>query len=48
MAFFTEQDFIDYLNEELYPHLKSEKIKRLGSFNDEVPEEYRKYPYYNF
>lgn len=48
VAFYTEQDFIDYLNEELYPQLKSEKIKTLGSFDVGVPEEYERVPRYNF
>ena len=48
-AVFDETDFIEYLNTVLYPDKPSKKIKTFQSADDEeVPEEYRKYPYYNF
>ncbi len=48
VAFFTEVDFIEYLNTELYPQKKSIKLKTLGSFDDGVPEDYKHLPWYNF
>lgn len=48
-AVFDETDFIEYLNTVLYPDKPSKKIKTFQAADDEdVPEEYRKYPYYNF
>ena len=48
-AFFDEADFIEYLNTVLYPDKPSKKLKTFKAADDEdVPEEYRKYPYYNF
>lgn len=48
-AVFDETDFIEYLNTVLYPDKLSKKIKTFQAADDEdVPEEYRKYPYYNF
>jgi len=49
VACFTEEDFIEYLNTVLYPDKPSKKLKTFQAADDEeVPEEYRKYPYYNF
>ena len=49
VACYTEEDFIEYLNTVLYPDKPSKKIMTFQSADDEeVPEEYRKYPYYNF
>ena len=49
MCCFNEDDFIEYLNTVLYPDKPSKKIKTFKAADDEdVPEEYRKYPYYNF
>lgn len=48
VALFGAEDFIDYLNEELYPQFKSVKIKTLGSLDDGVPEEYKAIPRFNF
>ncbi len=48
-AVFDETDFIEYLNTVLYPDKPSIKLKTFQAADDEeVPEEYRKYPYYNF
>ncbi len=47
-AFFGVEDFIDYLNGELYPQCKSVKLKNLGSFDNGVPEEYQNTPWFNF
>ena len=43
-----ETDFIEYLNTVLYPDKPSKKIKTLCSFDDEVPEGYKRVPRYNF
>ena len=49
VAYYTEEDFIEYLNTVLYPDKPSKKLKTFKAADDEdVPEEYRKYPYYNF
>ena len=48
-AVFDETDFIEYLNTVLYPDKLSRKIKTFQAADDEdLPKEYRKYPYYNF
>ena len=48
-AVFDETDFIEYLNTVLYPDKPSKKIKTFQATDDEeMPEEYRKYPYHNF
>ncbi len=48
VACFTEEDFIDYLNEYLYPQFHSVKLKTLGSFDDGVPVRYQNFPWFNF
>ena len=46
---YNEEDFIEYLNTVLYPDRPSIKLKTFRAADgEEVPEEYRKYPYYNF
>lgn len=47
---YTEEDFIDYLNQYVYPHEKSVPIKNLGwtDFGKNLPEEYKGCPYFNF
>ena len=49
---FDETDFIEYLNNVVYPNHseKSRLIKELGYIDDidELPEKYRKLPYFNF
>lgn len=48
VAFYTVEDFIDYLNEVLYPQFCSREVERLGSFDEGIPEQYRNIPRYNF
>lgn len=48
VACFNVEDFIEYLNTALYPDKLSKKLKILCSFDDEVPEKYKRVPYYNF
>ena len=51
VACYGVEDFIEYLNIELYPQAKSVKIKTVGSFDSfvgGVPEEYRHIPWFNF
>ena len=48
VASYTEKDFIDYLNEWVFPDEKSVLVKELDCFIDDVPKEYRKTPKYNF
>ncbi len=47
---YTEADFIDYLNTYIFPEYKSEMIKNLGwtDLGENLPEEYKDYPYFNF
>ncbi len=48
--FFNEADFIDYLNEHLFPEQKSVFVKNLGwtELGNNLPAEYQKHPYFNF
>lgn len=48
IASYTEKDFIDYLNEWVFPDERSVLVKELGCFIDDVPKEYRKTPKFNF
>ena len=47
---FNEEDFIDYLNEVAFPEQKSVFVKNLGwtDIGDNLPEEYKNHPYFNF
>ena len=47
---YTEIDFIDYLNNQVFPEKQSVFVKNLGYINpwEEVPEEYKGCIYYNF
>ena len=47
---FTEADFIDYLNQYVFPTEQSTFVKNLGwiGSGDALPEEYRDCPYFNF
>ena len=49
-ACFNEADFIDYLNEHVFPEQKSFFVKNLGwiDFGETLPAEYRNLPYFNF
>lgn len=50
ILFYTESDFIDYLNTYIFPKQKSRRLKNLGwtELGEKLPEKYKKYPYYNF
>lgn len=48
VAVYGAPDFIDYLNEWVFPKQKSEFIKQLDYYDYELPAEYEKYPRYNF
>ena len=47
---YTERDFIDYLNEYAFPDYESTMLKNLGwtDLGENLPEEYKNHPYYNF
>lgn len=47
---FDEDDFIDYLNEYIFPEQKSVFVKNLGwtDFGSNIPTEYKALPYFNF
>ena len=47
---FNEKDFIDYLNEVAFLEQKSVFVKNLGwtDIGENLPEEYRNHPYFNF
>ena len=48
--FYTEKDFIDYLNAYVFPDCESKMLKNLGwtDLGDNLPEEYKDHPYFNF
>ncbi len=47
---FNETDFIDYLNEYIFPEQKSIFVKNLGwtDLGENLPVEYQGLPYFNF
>lgn len=47
---YSESDFIDYLNNHIFPDCESKMIKNLGwtDFGENLPVEYKEHPYYNF
>ena len=47
---YTEKDFIDYLNVYVFPDCESKMLKNLGwtDLRDNLPAEYKDYPYFNF
>ena len=47
---YNEEDFVKYLNERVFPDRPSEEIKNLGytENGNVLPDEYSKYPWYNF
>lgn len=47
-ACYDETDFIDYLNEWIFPEKPSVLIKETDFYCDEIPEEYRSLPRFNF
>ena len=48
VAFFGAPDFIDYLNEWIFPEQTSKLIEKLDYYFNELPEEYKNYPRFNF
>lgn len=47
-ACYTDSDFIDYLNDWIFPDQKSTLVQELDCENDEIPEEYQSYPIFHF
>lgn len=47
-AVYDAPDFIEYLNNWVFPERKSELVKGLGCYDDEIPEEYWNCPRFNF
>jgi len=47
---YNEADFIEYLNQYIFPEQKSKHIKNLGWTNlgKDLPPKYKSYPYFNF
>ena len=47
---YNEADFIDYLNEYVFPEQKSVFVKNLGwtCLGSNLPAEYKDHPYFNF
>ena len=48
VAFYGAPDFIDYLNEWLFPEQSSKLVRQFDFYSYEIPEEYQGYPRYNF
>lgn len=48
VAVYGVPDFIDYLNEWLFPEQRSMLIEQLDFYDYELPEEYDVYPQFNF
>ena len=50
VACYSASDFIDYLNEHVFPDQPSVFVKNLGwtNFDEHLPAEYRNHPYFNF
>ena len=48
VAVYGAPDFIDYLNGWIFPEQQSKLIKQLDYYEWELPNEYKKYPQYNF
>lgn len=48
--FYTEKDFIEYLNKWIFPNQPSKLVKNLGWFDYRfpLPEPYNDYPQFNF
>lgn len=47
---YNEADFIEYLNKYVFPDKPSTLVRNLGwtGLGEDLPEEYRGYPYFNF
>ena len=48
VAVFNASDFIEYLNDCVFPNQSSTLVKELDYYDYELPEEYKKYPRFNF
>ena len=48
MVCYNEEDFIEYLNEWLFPEQKSVFVENLGWIDENFPMPYTRCPYYNF
>lgn len=48
VAIYGAPDFIDYLNEWLFPEQQSKLVRQLDFYDYEIPEEYQEYPRFNF
>ncbi len=48
VAVYGVSDFIDYLNTWAFPDQQSKLVKTLDYYDYELPEEYKKYPQFNF
>ena len=42
------QNFIDYLNEFIFPTQKSTFVAEMDFYDYEIPEEYKDIPWFNF
>ena len=45
---FGAQDFIDYLNDFIFPSQKATLIVEMDFYDYEIPEEYKDIPWFNF
>ena len=45
---FGAQDFIDYLNDFIFPNQKSTLVAEMDFYDYEIPEEYKDIPWFNF
>lgn len=48
IAYYDANDFIDYLNEWIFPTQTSTLVKQLDFDDYEIPQEYKEYPKFNF
>ncbi len=48
VACFNVADFIEYLNRWIFPEQASTLVKELDFYDYELPDEYKKYPQFNF
>ena len=47
-AMYGAQDFIDYLNDYVFPDQKSTLVGEMDFYDYEIPEEYKDIPWFNF
>ena len=47
---YNEADFVEYLNKYIFPKQQSVLVKNLGwtDLGKNLPDEYKRYPYFNF